>query len=67
METIVRCNIYRIRQEKNYTQEYMADELCISQSQYCKKENGTQKFSFEEIVKISRILNIELKDIFDTE
>lgn len=67
METIVRCNIYRIRQEKNYTQEYMADELCISQSQYCKKENGTQKFSFEEIVKISRILNIELKDLFDTE
>lgn len=67
METIVRCNIYRIRQEKNYTQEYMADKLCISQSQYCKKENGTQKFSFEEIVKISRILNIELKDLFDTE
>ena len=67
METIVRCNIYRIRQEKNYTQEYMADELCISQSKKKKKENGTQKFSFDEIVKISRILNIEVKDLFDTE
>jgi len=66
METIVRCNIYRIRQEKNYTQEYMADELCISQSQYCKKENGTQKFSFEEIVKIAEILKVETKELLET-
>lgn len=67
METIVRRNICKIRLEKDYTQEYMADELSISQSQYCKKENGTQKFSFEEIVKISRILDIEVKDLLSTD
>ncbi len=67
METIVRRNIRKIRLEKNYTQEYIADELNISQSQYCKKENGTQKFSFDEIVGIASILNIEVKDLLATD
>jgi len=67
METIVRCNIYRIRQEKNYTQEYIADLLAISQSQYSKKENGTQKFFFEEIVKIAEIFSVKVNDLLEIE
>lgn len=61
METIVRQNIYKIRLEKKFTQEYMADELSISQSHYSKKEKGTQKFSFEEITKIAKIFNTDIK------
>ena len=30
------------------------------------KENGTQKFSFEEIVKIAEILKIETKELLET-
>lgn len=61
METIVRQNINKIRLEKKFTQEYMADKLNISQAQYCKKEKGSQKFSFEEITKIAKILNTNIK------
>jgi len=61
METIVRQNIYKIRLEKKYSQEYMADELNISQSQYSKKEKGIQKFSLNEIANIAKILNIDIK------
>ncbi|MFC6096692.1 helix-turn-helix domain-containing protein [Flavobacterium qiangtangense] len=65
METIVRQNIYKIRLEKKFTQEYMANELNISQSQYSKKEKGIQKFSLNEIAKIANILNIDMKFLME--
>ena len=65
METILRCNIYKIRLEKNYTQEHMAIELSISQSQYSKMERGTQKLSFETIVKIAEIFGMEVKNLLE--
>lgn len=66
METICN-NIYSMRLKKKFTQEFMADQLSISQAHYSKLERGSKKLSLEMTLKIAKILEMELKDIFDTE
>lgn len=49
------------REEHKLSQESMAYELGITQSQYSKRERGELKFRFEEIVKAAKILLIEIE------
>jgi len=56
-----------MRLKKKFTQEFMADQLSISQAHYSKLERGSKKLSLEMTLKIAKILEMELKDIFDTE
>jgi DNA-binding XRE family transcriptional regulator len=39
--------IKRLREYRNYTQQYMADSLDLSQNAYCKIENGTTKLTID--------------------
>lgn len=64
MGDIVYKNILKIRLEKKISQEYMAQELCISQAQYSKVERGTTNITVERLIRISKILKINIKDFF---
>lgn len=56
-------NIRKIRRDKDFTQEYMAFEMGISQKAYSDIENSKVKINLEILTKISDILNIKPSDI----
>lgn len=61
--------IRNIRELKNFTQEFMADKLGISQAAYSKIENGATKVSYEKLQDIAKIMGVKVEDIqsFETE
>ncbi|MDQ1097537.1 MULTISPECIES: helix-turn-helix domain-containing protein [Chryseobacterium] len=56
-------NIRKVRRSKDFTQEYMAFEMGISQKAYSDIENGKVKINLDTLTKISEILEIKPSDI----
>jgi len=53
------------RKEKGYTIDNMAEMLNLTNgSMYCKREKGQYKFKAEEVLLLSEILNIPLRNLF---
>jgi len=57
--------IRRLRQLKGLSQENMATEMGLSQSQYSRIEHGDSAVSFEKVFEISKILNVSPDDIIE--
>lgn len=55
--------IKKLREILNFTQEYVAGELQISQAAYSKKESGETEISYSELEKIANIFKIDVVDI----
>jgi len=51
-------SIKKIREWRNYSQKYMADELEISQQTYSRYETGDVDFSISKLQKIAEILEV---------
>lgn len=51
-------NIKLVRSNKNYSEDYVAGKLGISQSSYNRKENGEVDFSLTELLKLGEVLEI---------
>ena len=64
---IVVINIRRQRLVKNYTQEYLAAKLCISQNAYSKIELGYTKITVERLFQIAAILEADVHELINTE
>lgn len=56
-------SIRKIRRDRDFTQEYMAFEMGISQKAYSDIENSKVKINFEILTKISDILGIKPSDV----
>lgn len=56
-------SIRKIRREKDFTQEYMAFEMGISQKAYSDIENAKVKINLDILNKISTILGIKPSDV----
>lgn len=69
MATSIKNKIKSIRELKNYTQEYMADQLGVTQAGYSKIEKGKTILSYIKLVEIARILDVTVEDIisFDSQ
>lgn len=69
MATSIKNKIKSIRELKNYTQKYMADQLGVTQAGYSKIEKGKTILSYVKLVEIARILEVSVEDIisFDSE
>jgi transcriptional regulator with XRE-family HTH domain len=63
----VASNIRKIREDKNYTQDYLAAKLKISQNAYSKLELGYTKITLERLFHIASILEIDIIDIIQAE
>lgn len=59
--------IKRIRNEKGYTQEFVASALGIDQSSYCLKENGYRSFKIEELLKLKEVLETTIDELIKGE
>ncbi|QJD95572.1 helix-turn-helix transcriptional regulator [Mucilaginibacter robiniae] len=55
----VATNIRKLREYRNYTQEYLAMKLDISQNAYSKIELGYTKITLERLYQIANLLNID--------
>jgi transcriptional regulator with XRE-family HTH domain len=63
----VAVNIRNKREKLNYTQEYLAAKLGISQNAYSKIELGYTKITLERLFQIAEILETELMELIDSE
>lgn len=52
-----------MREHRNYTQDYLAAKLKISQNAYSKIELGYSKITLNRLVDIAEILEVELTDL----
>ena len=59
--------IKKYRELKNYTQEYMAEKLDISQNTYSKIENGGIKLTVDRLKQISDILETPVEEIINAD
>jgi len=57
--------IKKRRNEMQYSQEYMASKLGISQPAYANLENGETKLNTKRLEKIATILEVDLIDLLD--
>ena len=63
----VAANIRRIREHRNYTQEYLAAKLKISQNAYSKIELGYTKITIDRLFHIAVILEVDPVDMLNSE
>jgi transcriptional regulator with XRE-family HTH domain len=55
--------IKKIRELRNFTQKYLADELSLSQSAYSKIEMGETEITYARLEKIAAVFEMKLEDI----
>lgn len=67
METIVYRNIRKIRIERKFTQEYMAEQMSISQTYYSRMERGEKDITLSRLFKILKIFGLEINDLCEDE
>ena len=58
-------NIKNARKSKGMTQNDVAKLFYMTQQQYSRFENGVFELNYEQIIKISKLLNITPDEIFD--
>jgi transcriptional regulator with XRE-family HTH domain len=64
----VAANIRKIRECKEYSQEYLAIKLGISQNAYSKIELTYTKITLYRLIQIAAVLEVSLSDLLiDTE
>ena len=63
----VAANIRKIREHRNYTQEYLAAKLKISQNAYSKIELGYTKITIDRLFHIADILEVSSTGLLDGE
>jgi len=56
-------NIRKVREFRNYTQDYLAAKLEISQNAYSKIELGYTKITLDRLFHIALILEIEVTQL----
>ncbi|TDS54598.1 helix-turn-helix domain-containing protein [Myroides indicus] len=61
--------IRNIRELKNYTQEYMAEQLGMTQAAYSKIENGSTRLTMSKLEDIAKVFEMDVSDLvaYDTQ
>ncbi len=62
---MVKSNLKLIREMRNLTQEFMAQELNVSQAQYSRMENNPTDLPLSKAQKIAEILEVSLTDLLN--
>lgn len=55
--------IKKLRELRNFSQEYMADQLGLSQSAYSKLETDQTELTYNKLSKIAEVLQVSISDI----
>ena len=57
--------IRMIRELRDFSQEYDADQLGIKQNSYSKIENNQSKLTVDMLQKLAKVLDVSLMDIMN--
>jgi transcriptional regulator with XRE-family HTH domain len=63
----IAASIRNKREQRNYTQEYLAYKLSISQNAYSKIELGYTKITVERLLQIAEVLEFKASELIDVE
>ncbi|MEY4329376.1 MAG: hypothetical protein RL609_124 [Bacteroidota bacterium] len=55
--------VKKLRELRNYTQNYMAQEMGVTQSAYSKMELGESEITYSKLERISEILGVAVEEI----
>ncbi len=58
-------NIKTIRESKNLTADYIAQQMGISQSTYSRKETGESDFSLTELIRLGEVFEVSVSKFID--
>lgn len=61
----IHTQVKKYREIKGYSQENMAMDLGLSQSQYSRRENGHIQFTTKELIAIGKLLNIDFLTLIE--
>ena len=61
----VAANIRKVREYRNYTQDYLAAKLEISQNAYSKIELGYSKITLDRLFHIALILEVAVQELLE--
>lgn len=64
---MIKEKLLKVRTEKGFSQERMADLLGLHTSNYNRRENGETKIKKTEWEKIASIINVPISEIFESE
>lgn len=60
-------NIRKFREQKQWSQEYMAEQLGLSKNGYAKIERGESRPSLDRLEQITAVFGISMIDLFSDE
>lgn len=60
-------NIRKFREQKQWSQEYMAEQLGLSKNGYAKIERGESRPSLDRLEQITAVFGIGMTDLFSDE
>lgn len=62
-----KVKLQEVRMKRGLSQEQVANLVGMTQSNYSRKENGSSKISSNEWERFSKILDVPLEDIYESE
>ena len=65
MNNTVSKNIRKYRDLKGFSQEYMAEQMNLTQSAYAKIENTETKLTIDRLNEISKILEVDIANLLE--
>ncbi len=65
MNILIGQNIRKVRELRNYTQEYMAEKLGITQNGYSKLECQSSNMTIDRLTQIAEILTVTINDLLE--
>lgn len=65
--TDIGVRLRRIREFRNYTQEYMAGKLDVSQNAYSKMENGITPITTDRLEQLAKVLDVPIETMLNSE
>jgi transcriptional regulator with XRE-family HTH domain len=65
LSRLLGLRIKELRKHKKLTQAQLAESIDMETTNLCKLENGCQLPKEENIEKIAKVLDVEIKDLFD--
>ena len=63
MNILLGNRIKTLRIAANFTQEQIAEEIGVSRQKYARIEGGTNNVTLEELIKIAKVLDVQVGDI----
>ena len=61
---MLKHKVKQTREERGFSQKEFAERMDMAISTYASKENGDRKFTVLEAIKVSEILEVDLKTLF---